>query len=412
MSSSCRKAASYTLLASLGAAPAAWAQQTFFVPQIETSAEWNSNRELTPVASQEDASKAYKVAAEARMGQRSQRSDIEFRPRVVFQDFPDRSGIDPLDVFADLRGERRTQRGTYGVFARYERQDTYNAEYGTARFDELDPNNPPNGDTGIVLTGDTRTRARIEPSLEYALSERNLIGAHINFDTVDYGRQLAGSLVGYDAEYIDVTLIRQMGPRTELSVGPYFEHYENDLGGKADATGVVFGVQHEWSEVSSTNVLIRAESTDSEDPTATGATVSDKTTNWGIEISGRQRYRVGGLRYTLGRFLEPSSVGSRRETDSFRVQFDRPLSARLGFFSALRYTIDRQIGTDDLGVNNASKRERAYGELFLRGDLTREWYVLGGYRYGMLDTQSTFGRGENHGVYISFGYQGLRPPNR
>lgn len=412
MSSSCRKVVSYTLLTSLGAAPAAWAQQNFFVPQVETSAEWNSNRELTPVAAQEDASSAYKVLAEARMGQRAQRYDYEFRPRVVYQNFPDREGIDPVDFFADLRGERRSLRGTYGVFAHYERQDTYNAEFGTARFDDLDPNNPTNGDTGIVLRGSTRTRVRIEPAMEYALSERNLIGAHFRFDTQDYGSSQVGSLVGYDAEYIDVALIRQMGPRTELSVGPYFEHFENDIGGKSDATGLVFGIQHDWSEISSINVSIRGESTDSSDPTDTGVEVSDTTTNWAVEVSGRHRFRVGGLRFTLGRFLEPSSVGSRREQDSIRVQFDRPLSQRLGLYTALRYTEDREIGRDETGINVNNERDRAYGELYLRGDLTQEWYLTGGYRFAMLDAQSLFGKGENHAFFISFGFQGLRPPSR
>lgn len=412
MSSSCRKAASCTLLMSLGAAPAAWAQQMFFVPQIETSAEWNTNRELTPVASQVDASAAYKVAAEARMGRRTQRSDLEFRPRITYQEFPDRGGIDPIEVFLDLRNQFRTLRGTYDLFTRFERQDTYTAEYGTARFDEFDPTNPNNEDSGIVLSGDTRKRFRVQPSMLYALTERTQIGTHINFDSQDYGRDIPGSRVGYDSQYIDVALIRQMGPTTEFSVGPYYDRYENDIGGTADGYGLVLGLSHEWSEVSSVDVLVRGEKSDNTDLTSLGTEVSESTTNWGIEISGRRRNRVGSVRYSVGRFLEPSSVGSRRESDTFRVQFDRPLSPRLGIFSALRYQVDRDIGQDETGVNFNNKRNRAYGELYLRGNMTREWYLAGGYRYAMLDQQSAFGKGENHAVYISFGFQGMRPPNR
>jgi hypothetical protein len=415
MSSSCRKVASSALLLSLSAAPAAWAQQTYFIPMVETSAEWNSNRELTANPDQKDASSAYKLTGEGRWGMRSPLSQIELRPRLTYQEFPDRDGIDPVEAAVDLTGNHRTQRAEYGLFTRYERQDTYNAEYGRAAFDEADPNNPEASDTGIVLTGETRTRLRFEPSITFNISERTLIGSRYAFDTRDYGQNRLGSLVGYDNHYIDLSLIRQLGPTTQVSVGPYLEHYENELDGEADGYGGAVGVAHEWSELSNIGVLLRFEQSDSKDrDPVTNAEIEGSTSNWGLEITGRRRNQLGGWRYSVGRFIEPSGLGSRLQTDVIRLQYDRPLSPRLALFGAVRFTRDRELGEEDvnLDLDDSRDRDRAYGEVQLRGAVTPEWYVAGGYRYAMLDNQSVFGKGENHTVFLSFGFQGLRPPSR
>jgi hypothetical protein len=397
------------LLAALAAAPAARAQQTYFIPNVETSAEWNTNRELTPDEAQKDASAAYRATVEARAGIRTPRSETWLRPRITYQEFPERSGVDPLNFSTDLRSIRDGQRVSYELFSRYEQEDTYIAEYGQATFDPDDPNNTPNGDTGIVFAGDTRKRFRLEPSADYRLTERTKIGVNVKYDTQDYERDLSGNRVGYDSEHIDLSLKRQMGLKTQISLGPYYDNYKSDLDDKSKGYGLIAGWLQDWSANSSSALSIRAESTDTTDAQRNGTFITGTSTNWGLEFSGTRRDEVGRLRYSVGRFLAPSSLGGRLESDQVRVQYERPLSQRTTVYGAARFNRDSRIGGEGL-ADDFPDRTRVYVELYARGYLTPEWYLTGGYRYGMLDNGSVFGKGQNHGVYLTVGFQGLKPP--
>src|SRR5690606_33260587 len=101
------------------------------------------------------------------------------------------------------------------------------------------------------------------------------------------------------------------------------------------------------------------------------------------EVTGVRQNRVGNVRYSIGRFLAPSSVGSRRETDQLQVQYLRPLGPRLAFNGAVRLWRDRRIGNDDGNRDG----DRARAELALRGELTRTLYLAGGYRYSWQDLE-------------------------
>src|SRR5688572_13264212 len=97
-------------------APQAWAQQNYFVPIAEVSAERHSNRELATSAEPHE-SNAYKATLAARTGRATPRSQTELRPRLVFQEFPDQSGIDRLEYFLDVGHEYRTLKGRFELDA-------------------------------------------------------------------------------------------------------------------------------------------------------------------------------------------------------------------------------------------------------------------------------------------------------
>ena len=109
--------------------------QNYVVPSVEVSSEYHTNRELNAAPGQADATTGYIATGQALIGKRTPRSQIELRPRVRFQEYPDRDGVDPVDLFLDLQGEFRTLRGIYSVLASASRQDTFNAEFGQAGID-------------------------------------------------------------------------------------------------------------------------------------------------------------------------------------------------------------------------------------------------------------------------------------
>lgn len=410
MSSSYLKRSACALPLALAAAPVLHAQQVYFIPKVEVGAEWHSNRELTPNPALEDSSTAYKATLEGLWGRATPRSETEVRPRVVLQEFPDRQGVDPAEYFLDLRSTYRTLKSEWSLLGEFSQQDTYNAEFGTARGDDFDPENPDVDEvanSGIVFVGETRTRLEVEPSVRYALSPRTSLGLLANYQFVDYDSNLPDQRVGFTSPYVQATIIRQVGQRTELSVGPYYTHYEadNDLS-ESDSYGALINLRHRVTEVTYFTFGLSVER--SEETRFTPLPVEESVTSWGFEFAGFRRGRVGSLRYSLGRFLQPSSVGDRREIDQLRIQYNRPLSPLFSVYGAVRLSQDRSIGDDRDGRD----RDRALLEAGMSRLITPTFYISGGYRYAWLDRQDAPRSADNHNVFISFGFTGRDPRRR
>lgn len=386
------------------ASAGAFAQQTYVVPRVEATAEWNSNRELVDLRSQEDGSTGYKLNADVLFGRRTQTTTFEARPRVQFQEFPDRDGIDPVDYALDARAERVGVKGTVGLLGRYARQDVFNAEYGSAGFDELQPNDPGVDAGGIVFVGGTRETIRAEPSFRWNWSPLTAIGGSAYYERVDYSSDVAFNRVGYDAQYAELVVIRALGPRTEFHVGPYYAHSETDTGSnETDSVGARLSWKYEATERTRFSVSGVVERNDITDYLP-GGPVDTETTEWGLEVAGYYRQRVGGIRYSIGRFLRPSTLGSRRTADQVRVQYVRPLTPLLTLDFALRATRDQRIGGGEIAV--IEKRNRALAELTLTRQLTPTFYVTGGARYAWQDFAGT-SNATNYGAFLGFGWRGL-----
>lgn len=378
------------------------AQQTYVIPRAEATAEWNSNRELVSAAGEEDGSPGYKLNADVLLGRRTQTTTFEARPRLQFQEFPDRDGIDPVDYALDARAERVGVRGSVGAIARYARQDVYNAEYGNVEFDELQPDGPGVDAGGIVLVGGTRETVRIEPSFRWNLSERMGLGGSASWERVDYDTNIAFDRVGYDAQQVELLLIRTLGPRTELSVGPYVARSETDTGSnETESVGGRVTWQHEATETTRFTVSGVVEQNDITD--FLPQRVAAESTQWGLEVSGLYRQRVGSIRYSIGRFLRPSTLGSRRTADQVRVQYLRPLTPLLSLSAALRATRDERIGRDEFAT--VRQRERAIAELTLTRQLTPTFYVTGGARFAWQDVGAA--SATNYGAFVGVGWRGL-----
>lgn len=409
MSSSSRSAARRALRAAALVAPLpfaaapALAQQTYAIPRLEATAEWNSNREMVDLKAREDDSPGYKLNADVLLGRRTQTTVLEARPRVQFQEFPDRDGIDPVDYALDARAAREWPRGSVGALARYARQDVFNAEYGDAGFDPLQPEDPGVDAGGIVFVGGTRETARVEPSFRWNFSDRTGLGGMAYWERVDYDTDIEFNRVGYDAQLAEIMLIRTLGPRTEVSVGPYVARSETDTGSnETESIGGRVTWKHEATETTQFSVSAVVEQNDITD--FLPQRVDTESTEWGLEFSGYYRQRVGGIRYSVGRFLRPSTLGSRRTADQLRVQYIRPLTPLLTLNAALRATRDERIGGEEIVV--VETRNRAIAELTLTRQLTPTFYVTGGARYARQDLAGD-SNATNYGAFIGIGWRGL-----
>jgi hypothetical protein len=216
--------------------------------------------------------------------------------------------------------------------------------------------------------------------------------------------------VGYDSGSLQATAVYRLSRRLEAIVGPYVSRYESDDSrNETNSYGLVFGGGYAPAESAYLVAQLRAEQADvTENNPAPFSSVSNTQSSVGFELMGHYSWPASRIRYNIGRFLEPSTIGSRVKNDVFRVQYTRSLSARLLLIGALRLDRDNRIeGTGTGGTN-----EQRYVDLAVNYQLTPTWYVGSGYRYIQQDLSTEVRNAKDHSVYLQFGYRALDPRPR
>ena len=348
----------------------------------------------------QDASINYRLNTLALWGWQTQRSQIELRPRVQFQEFPDREGIDPVEYFLDLRTEHHTLTSEFGLFARYAHQDMYNANMAKPVLILSIPIRPPQMAV-LCLSAARRRDDRRGGVIRHQFTELTSMSGLLSYKMISYSDQLIDR-VGYKSPYAELMLTRAFGPVAELSIGPYASHSEADDGSnETDTVGAKVSLYYKWSPTVYFTVAGAYERNEVTDfaPTRTQDTLGD----WGLEFSGYYERRIGSVRYAIGRYLTPSTLGTRSTKDQVRVQYIRPLSALLDINGSVRVSREERIREQGGEV-----RKRALTELSLARQITRTWYVSCGYRYVWQDLGGNVDA-DNNGVFLSFGYSGLDP---
>src|SRR5690606_4335124 len=89
--------------ASFALAPAVNAQNTYYIPQLEVSAEHHSNLELNDGIQGKESVEGYFADVGVILGLLGQRGSTEVRPRALVQRYPDRDDLDETNLYFDLR---------------------------------------------------------------------------------------------------------------------------------------------------------------------------------------------------------------------------------------------------------------------------------------------------------------------
>lgn len=398
-------------MALVGAASgAAQAQQTYFLPSFETSAEWHKNRDLSSDPALEKENGVYYVRAEALMGTVGTRSSVEFRPWISYQEVPDRDDAEPLELGANLRTLTETLKGKYRFNARYLQRDAFTSEVGSAGFDSFDPDNTPSGESGLITAKGKRRDWNVYPSITYQVTDRARIEVRLDAGQVSYDTNVAFRRVGYQSGTVETTVVYRTSQRLEMIAGPYVSRYESDDNrNQTDSYGLVLGAGYAPAESAYVIAQLRAERADVKAAaTPTLAATSDSQNSIGFEVIGHYSWPASRIRYNIGRFLEPSTIGSRVKNDLVRVQYSRSLSARTTLIAAARYTREDRI--EDL--TGQTTNEQGYVDLWGQYQLTPTWYVGGGYRFIRQEITGAPRAANDHSVFVNFGYRALDPRPR
>ena len=385
------------------------ASDTYFLPAASVGPEYNSNRNMSPDASTAKSVEGYTAIAEAIFGVRTPRSSSELRPRIRYQAFPSYREYNRTEGSLDLKSEFRSERSEFTVFGKYSRQDAFTADFVNVGFDPFDPNPPPTADSGNIKVAETRTRAELRPSFVYRWNATTGVGADFQVQDMRYSAAVPLDKRDFDNWQGNLNFLHRVSPQTELSVGGYVGRFETKDGlDKTDSVGALLDLSHNWSRENSSALALVVERNKAEflGPVPSEAT----TTDWGLQFSTLRRGQVSRLRFAIGRQLTPSGSGGRASRDEIRAQYDRNLSQRLVFASALRAFQQRALS--EKNANSSSNRDVATVELSLNWAVTPTWFLSGGYAYNWQDVVSTSGSASNNRVFATFGYRALDPTRR
>ena len=390
--------------ASVGTALAA---DTYVQPQMELRAESNSNFNLVPGGGSDSNVYGYIADIQVLIGIATPRSDTSMRPRVRFQEYPDRDDLEQFEAFFDLRSLYRWERSQLRTLGRYSRQDSYSAELPGGEFDPLDPDDPANPDSGVIVIGETRERYRVEPEFTFELTERTRAGVAADYQAVRYESDAVSNHVDYDYFGGNAFVSWALGPRSDFSVGTYANRYEaTDDSTETDAYGGTLGYQFRLSEVAGFGVNISYEKDDTTD--FVPVTVEESTSGWGATVSAVRSGEASAWRLTAGRTFIATGAGGKAESDQLRLQYDRDLTQRLEFRGVGRYESRNSISTRGQG----NDRDYARADLSFRWMMAPTWYLQWGYSYIWQDRESAAGTGKNNKFFISVGYKGLERRRR
>jgi hypothetical protein len=392
------------------ARPAA-AQEINFAPFGSATAEWDSNRSL---ARPPQSAGSYGGVVGADLRDLSPRSYMDLAAQISYTDIP-QLGYDWTSGNVAFKSDVKTLNADYTLLADYRRDDAFFTEFGQAQFNNgLTLTSPDTNGTANVTTGITRESYEVDPGFDYNFTPRLDLEGDFRVNSVRYNIQAPGQRVDYTSPYAGLTLNYDTSQRSSIGIGPYYSHYQETNGNKltdvaggentTDTEGVAFSYNYKTSDVTRMSVVLRVE----RDHIKALDFSPQSATGWGLEWVGTHKFQVGNVQFSIGRFLEPSSIGGRVTMDQFRAQVYRPLSARLSFTGAVRATHTVVVGN---ALESVSPPEnRANAEMYLRFDITRTWYVTGGYIFARSVDLGESNLAYSNGVLLTVGYQALEPP--
>jgi hypothetical protein len=383
------------------------AQEVAFVPQGQIGAAWVSNQSLTEPPG--PSGQVYRTTVGGDLLRRTAVSDLDFRPLISFQHSAQLNNLDSVEALVNLLSDYRTLRGEYSLVGEYHREDSYNSQYGISAFNPLNPNAPDTAGTGSIVTGNTKTTYEVAPEFAYDLTQRLSVSGSADLIAVRYSTDVAGQLVSYNSPTVDLGLGWALNPTTRITIGPYYAYYNpvNDTEGAVKTTtwGVSGDYVTKFSSVSQSRITVRVEHDTSP---AAFSVPSFSQTIWGVEWVGFHKFLTSRIQYSIGRFLQPDSVGGRVESDQFRVQYNKLLTQRWSVTAAVRLTRNTDIGA--VAIENDNNRDRADAQVIVGYLLTPVWSVTAGYRYAYLKDVAATTSAHSNAVNLTVSYHGLEPP--
>jgi hypothetical protein len=374
-------------------------QQITFTPRAQATAEYDSNPLLE--SRNPRSGEWYQALVGGTLDRQTLRSELELVPVFSYSKSSIRI-LDQWSALVDLRGRYMTQRTIYSFLLEYHRQDAYNSEYGVATYNPQNPEAPGTVGTGFIVTGIKRDNYQISPSINHTFTERlnGEIGG--TFLAVRYSTQVPEQLVSFNAPSAAINAVWAFSERARIAVGPFYSEFDpldslQEGALKSRSYGGSIGYRYLTTRLTDSEVI--AKFGRDEQYQLDGSRAG--TTTWGLEWRGTYKWQTGQLQFTVGRLLEPSSVGGEIALYEARGEFAQTISQTLSAQISARASRQEGVGAQ----SNLPHRNRGYGTAALRKQLTREFVLTAGYKFLFQKLRPDAPLAQNHGAFITIGWQ-------
>jgi hypothetical protein len=188
-------------------------------------------------------------------------------PRALIRKYPDDEIFESDDLFLRSRFFHRMQSSTFGFRLNFDQQDVRTGERTDSDLTLDDPDEIPNDDTGLVGLAGDRSRWRISPYWNYALSNTTSFDVSLDYFDTSYDDVFAGILVDYTDTRANLRLRRSYSNITTGIITLTGRRFSPDQVFGFDledntGIGLLVGFEHALSEKTTLVAMVGAEHTD------------------------------------------------------------------------------------------------------------------------------------------------------
>jgi len=129
-----------TTVAMLCALAPAGAAEIYYQPLLQLSTQYNTNLDLTPIASEKRSGEGYYADAATTFGIATPTTETTLQPRVLYNYYPSATDRDRLEAFLNGNGRYSWQRDRFNWYGTFDHRDDVNAEQpGAADNNTVNP---------------------------------------------------------------------------------------------------------------------------------------------------------------------------------------------------------------------------------------------------------------------------------
>jgi hypothetical protein len=392
-------------VATLCAVTPASAAEIYYQPIVQLSTAYNTNLDLTPVASEKRGAEGYYADAATTVGIATPTTETTVQPRVLYNYYPSASDRNRLEAFLNGNGRYAWQRDHIQWYGTYDHRDDVNAEQpGAADTNTVNPGTSNNTPTsGLPLVGITRDYLIVDPTYTHSLTPLSGIGVAGEYQYMGYSHEDSGH-IGFDFYQAKLFYSKEIDLRTDFQVGVFGNHYTARFGDARSSSGGATGtLTYNWSQVMHSSLSGSVQQTDFSE-TRDGGNFSVKSHPWSAVVN--TVYDAGELTkysFYLGRSIFPSSVGGLSQIDQARAQYDHDFTPRLHFTGAVRVFRDKTVS----GVQDPNYRNYGTASLRVQYMLTQRIFVASSYTYVYEKYKFDPNSADASVINVSIGYRGI-----
>jgi hypothetical protein len=243
----------------------------------------------------------------------------------------------------------------------------------------------------------------VRPQYSFDLSERNRLGVAGQYIDTDYNNEQPGEALDYTDARAELFFERATAQDSRVRLTAFASKYESDeISNDSAGYGGAVRYERDVSETFGWFVAAGAQRTDVE--AGDNNQVDDSQTSYLFSSGITRQWELTRLQAQVSRSVDPSGSGFLKTRDGIRINVRHQFKQRLyGAFGAYAFTEDNL--DDDVDVN---KRDYARGRATLGWQMSKAWFIEGGYQYTYQDYDDEPGDAASNEVVLGIVYRPTR----